>query len=220
MVEVRIVSNPALQNILLELRNRSTRAPRFCELLEKAGFILAYEVAGELPLVEDSVVTPLGAEARARRVRDEDLVIVAVLRAALPMALGARRLYERARLGFVAAKRVESTRRLIGDRIVFDIETPYWSISDTRDKHVILVDPMLATGSTLSRIVKRIAENGPAKIIVMSLIATRPGINSVEEAAREAGIRLTIYAGSIDPRLNDEGFIVPGLGDAGDRCFG
>lgn len=220
MVRTRIISNPALQNILLELRNGSTEPPRFCNLLEKAGFILAYEAANDLPLVEDTVITPLGAEARATRVRDEDIVIVAVLRAALPMALGARRLYERARLGFVAAKRIESTRRLLGDKIVFDVETPYWSISSTRDKYVILVDPMLATGSTLSRIIKRITSQKPARIIVLSLISTQQGISVVEEAAQETDIDTAIYTGSLDPGLNDKGFIVPGLGDAGDRCFG
>ncbi len=220
MARLSVVANPALQNILLELRDRDTPPTRFCDLLEEAGFLLAYEASRELPLVKDSVLTPLGAKAEATRVRDEDVVIIAVLRAALPMALGARKLYRRASLGFIAAKRVEEKRRRQGERLVFDVETPYWSIGDMSGRHVILVDPMLATGSTLSRIIERLSEYDPAKIVAISLIATKQGIEALEEAARRARVDLVIYSGALDPVLNEEGFIVPGLGDAGDRCFG
>ncbi len=214
------MTNPALQNILLELRDKDTPSTRFCDLLEEAGFLLAYEASRELPLAKDSAVTPLSVRAEAIRVRDEAITIVAVLRAALPMAMGARRLYKRASLGFIAAKRIEEKHRRLGDRLVFNVETPYWSIGDIEGKHVILVDPMLATGSTLSRVIEKLAKHKPAKIIVISLIATRQGIEALREAAKRAGLDITIYSGAIDPTLNDKGFIVPGLGDAGDRCFG
>ncbi len=219
VAKLSVISNPALQNILLELRDKDTPPPRFCDLLEEAGLLLAYEASRELPLVKDSVITPLGAAVEAIRVLDEEIAIIAVLRAALPMALGARKLYKRASLGFVAAKRIEK-HGMKTDKIVFDVETPYWSIGDIRGKYVVLVDPMLATGSTLSRIIERLADHKPAKIVVISLIATRQGIRTVENTAKRTNTDLVIYAGALDPQLNDRGFIVPGLGDAGDRCFG
>jgi uracil phosphoribosyltransferase len=217
---VNVVKNPALQNILLELRKRDTPSHIFCELLEQAGYLLAYEASRELPLLDESVETPLGAVATGVRVKDEDIVIVAVLRAALPMALGARRLYRRARMGFVAAKRLEETKTQAKEGIVFNVDIPYWNIRSIRGKYVLLVDPMLATGSTLSRVVELIGREKPKKIIVVGLIAVEQGVRVVLGSFDRIGVRGSIYVAAIDPELNNMGFIVPGLGDAGDRCFG
>ena len=212
------MDNPVLQGILLELRDRSTPRPRFRQLLEAAGMLLGYEAARSLPVRKRSVITPLGEKAEGIEPRDDEVVVVAVLRAALPMAMGVLRVLEDAEIGFVAASRLEETRRETREGVVFEVEAPYWKLPPVRDRSVVLVDPMLATGSTLSRIATRVASESPRDIIVVSLIATRPGIKRVEEGL--GGMDFDLYTAAVDPRLNERGFIVPGLGDAGDRAFG
>ena len=213
---IHIVDNPVLQGILLELRDRRTPGYRFRELLETAGLLLGYEAGRLLATRLDEVETPLGVRESSQRVADEELSVVAVLRAALPMAMGMMRIYPRASLGFVAASRLEDTGRVVGDRMVIDVDTHYRKLPAIEGRDVVLVDPMLATGSTLARVAARIAEQKPRRLVVVSLIATRQGIERVLEAARDAHI----VTAAVDPVLNEHGFIVPGLGDAGDRCFG
>ena len=216
-LELHVAGNPALQRILLELRDERTEPWRFRELLRLAGILLGYEAARFLPARRDEVKTPLGATASAVRVADEELVIVAVLRAAAPMAMGLLELYPRAVLGFVAASRLEDTGRKQQGRLVFEVDMPYWKVPRVSGKTVITVDPMLATGSTLSRIVARLEREDAKKIVVVSLIATREGLEAIREAVKG---EVVVVAGAVDTELNEKGFIVPGLGDAGDRCFG
>ena len=216
---VYVSENPALRLVLQKLRDRRTGRPEFRRLLRLAGLLLAYEAAPLLPRVEEfTVETPLGVEASDRVVDESKILVVAVLRASVPMALGVLDLYPNAELGFVAATRLEETARMVGERMVFDVDMPYWKTPKPRGKHVLLVDPMLATGSTLSRIVTRLEGMEPTGITVLSLIATRQGIEAVASAAKR--VETSIVVAAVDPKLNDKGFIVPGLGDAGDRCFG
>jgi len=216
--QLRVAENPALQLILQKLRDKRTPRPMFRSLLRLAGLLLAYEAAPLLPTRSDTVETPLGVRSTAEVVDDSRLAVIAVLRAAIPMAMGVLDLYPEAELGFVAASRLEDTGRLEGGRIVFDVSIPYWKTPRIKGKHVIIVDPMLATGSTLSRVVSRVAEQQPEGITVLSLIATRQGVEAVVSSGEN--VSLGVIVGSLDPELNDKGFIVPGLGDAGDRCFG
>jgi len=215
---LHVVDNPVLQGILLELRDRETPRRRFRQLLEAAGMLLGYEASRSLPLRRRSVVTPLGEAAEGLEVRDEDVVVVAVLRAALPMAYGVLRVLEDAELGLVAATRLEDTGREAGGGLVFEVDAPYWKTPRVTGRAVLLVDPMLATGSTLSRIASRLAASSPASVTVLSLIATRSGIARLEESLKDSDFDL--YVAAVDPRLDKRGFIVPGLGDAGDRAFG
>lgn len=217
-VKTIVVDNPVLSRILIRLRDRGTGRAEFCRLMELAGMLLGYEASGSLPRRIERVITPLGAEAAAEVVDVERVVVVAVLRAALPMAWGVLRVLEGASLGLVAASRLEDTKRIEDGRIVFDVDIPYMKTPSVYGKTVLLVDPMLATGSSVSRIASRILSEKPEKLILLSLISTREGISRVEEAAgRQEVIH---YTGAVDPYLNERGFIVPGLGDAGDRCFG
>jgi len=215
---LHVVDNPVLQGILLELRDRSTPRRRFRQLLEMAGLLLGYEASRSLPARRRTVETPLGAVAEGVEPADEEVVVVAVLRAALPMALGVLRVLEDAELGLVAATRLEDTGRRSGGRLVFDIEAPYWKTPRLEGRSVVLVDPMLATGSTLATIASRIAGQRPRSMTLISLIATREGLARVEEAL--PGWSFDLYTAALDPRLDSRGFIVPGLGDAGDRAFG
>jgi uracil phosphoribosyltransferase len=212
------VDNPVLQGILLELRDRSTPRRRFRQLLELAGLLLGYEAARILPTRKRSVETPLGAVTEGIEPRDEEIVVVAVLRAALPMAVGVLRVLEDAELGLVAATRLEDTGRKTPEGMVFEVESPYWKTPRLDNRAIILVDPMLATGSTLARIASKISEHKPASITVITLIATRQGISRLEGALPNWSFDL--YTAAVDPQLDNRGFIVPGLGDAGDRAFG
>ncbi len=213
MGEVRILSNPLLQDVLTKLRDAGTPLPEFRSLLELAGMLMAYEVASYLPVEEVTVETPLGAKASGVRVRDDLVTVVAVMRAALPMAYGVLRVLPRAKLGVVAARRLEEERAdLKGFEL--EVEVPYVNIPG--DSSVaIVVDPMLATGSTLKRVIE-ILKGRYEKLIVLSVIATQVGIDRVLEAETDA----LVVALSVDPELNSRAYIVPGLGDAGDRAFG
>lgn len=213
---VHVAENPALQGVLLRLRSRETPRHRFRELLELAGLLLAYEAAPRLPLRRRRVVTPLSAEAEGVEPAGDQVAVVAVLRAAVPMAMGVLRLIEDADLGFVAATRLEDEPRLPDGG--FAVETPYWKTPRIRDRHLVLVDPMLATGSTLAKIAERLLAEKPQAVTILNLIAARPGIERLRETLQ--GVDAALYTAAVDPVLDERGYIVPGLGDAGDRCFG
>ncbi len=186
--------------------------------METAGLLLGYEAAGSLPRRIKRVTTPLGAEVSSEIVDSNKVVVLAVLRAALPMVWGMLRILEGASVGFVAATRLEDTRRIEDGGIVFDVSIPYIKTPSISGRTVIVVDPMLATGSTVSRVVSHMISKKAEKLVLISLISTREGIRRVEEVAGDYSV--VHYTAAIDPYLDERGFIVPGLGDAGDRCFG
>ena len=219
VLELRVVSNPVLQGLLARLRDKNTPRPVFREAMELAGMLLGYEAATVLPVEKGYVETPLG-RAEALRVREEDVVVVAVLRAALPMAWGVLRVLPGAELGLVAARRLEDTGKRVGGSMVFEVETGYWRLPRVRERHVVLVDPMLATGSTAAKIAEALLEKEPSGFVSVSLIATRQGLGRLEEVLRRRGYRGYAFTAAVDPVLDDKGFIVPGLGDAGDRALG
>lgn len=214
MGSVKVLGNPVLQEILGKLRSRDTPRREFRELLFKAGVFEAYEIAEELPTEECSVETPLGRRAPCVRVTGK-LAIVAVLRAALPMAMGMLEVFPDAALGFVAAKRLEADAPPRDWRL--EVSVPYVSAPPDAE-NLVIVDPMLATGSTLASVIERLKGGGYSygRLYVATVISTEQGIRRVLSVEPEA----RIYTLSVDPELNDKAFIVPGLGDAGDRAFG
>ena len=210
---MEILTNPLLQDILTRLRDRNTRPPEFRRLLETAGVLMAYEIARYLPTEKVAVETPLGAKAEGLRVLDEKVTVVAVLRAALPFAYGVLRVLPNARLGVVAARRVEEERADIKG-FEMEVEVPYVSVPGDSGI-IVLADPMLATGSTLKKVIETL-KGSYETLIVVTVISTKLGIERVFEADPEALV-LTL---AVDPELNTRAYIVPGLGDAGDRAFG
>ncbi len=211
---MKVIEKPAAKVILTRLRDKTTPRAEFRRLLYKAGIIAAYEISSEVQLREYRVKTPLDVEADGYTYSYE-VSIIAVLRAALPMAWGMLEIFEDASVGFVAARREEVDD---AGKTGFNLNVHVNYVSIPRNSGVvILVDPMLATGSTLSSILRRIGENlKPERLIISTLIATKEGIQRVLAERNDA----TIYAFSVDPGLNSRAFIVPGLGDAGDRAFG
>ncbi len=208
-LEVRVVDNPVAQRVLAVLRDRGTPPRVFREALELAGLFLGYEIGRGLPVREKVVETPL-SRARAVEPLDERVVVVGVIRAALPMVAGILRVLWNARAGFIAARRRE-------DGGGVSVEVGYTSIPVVEDAIVVLVDPMLATASTLLEATEKVLGLRPVKLYYATLIASKPGIERLREGL--AGLEAVLYTFAVDPVLNSRGFIVPGLGDAGDRAF-
>lgn len=201
---------PLISKTIAVLRDKMTGPPEFRRRLYQLGRYLAYELAKDLPVETKTVESPLG---RANFLDvGKDLVILGILRAALPMAEGVFEEFPEAQIGFLSASR--------GDMLDehgrnFEIQNNYVKIPPCEGKVVLLVDPMLASASTLLTVVETIQERKPEKIVVLSAIGTDYGIGRLQTNYPD----LEIFIGVIDPVLNEVGYIVPGLGDAGDRAY-
>lgn len=204
---VYIIDNPLAKYLLTILRNRSTLPPEFREIMRKLGFILAYEISRKLCWREISIETPLSKAGGIEPCKN--IWIIAVLGAGVPLAQGIHEALPWAGLGFVAARRFERN----GDVYV---EVYYERMpSSLRGSITIIADPMLATGKTMSKVLEMVKRRGCERAIVASIVASRYGIEKILDLFGD----VSIYVLSIDPELNDKAFIVPGLGDAGDRSL-
>jgi uracil phosphoribosyltransferase len=207
---VTVVDHPMVMEQLALARDRKTNQVAFRKAIYRLGRYMAYEFLRTLETEETDVETPLGA-AKGRIVRGNDkIVIILVLRAAIPFVEGMYKNFPMARTGVISAWR--------GKAPDFPIEVTYAKIPQIRkDDVVVIADPMLATGHTLVQVARRVAKQGkPKRLAFFSVIATRQGIDYV---AKEFP-RAEFYTCAIDPRLDGHGYIIPGLGDAGDRSFG
>ena len=201
---------PLVSKVVATLRNKETKSPEFRKSLFKLGTYLAYEVSKSLPTVEKKVESPLGF-ASYSDIQD-GIVIASVLRAALPMAEGVFDEFPEAHIGFLSASRHKMIEKSTKD---FQVIQDYIKMPDSKGKVVIVVDPMLATASTMVKVINELKIANPAKIIVLCAIASKFGIDKIESKFPN----VNIYAGAVDPELNEKGYILPGLGDAGDRAF-
>jgi uracil phosphoribosyltransferase len=208
--KVTVVEHPMVLEQLTLARDRRTNQVAFRKAIYRLGRYMAYEFLRTMPTQDVTVQTPLGA-AQGRKVRGNDkIVVVLVLRAAIPFVEGMYKNFPMARTGVISAWRGNAPR--------FPIEVNYAKIPEIRkDDVVVIADPMLATGHTLLEVARRVSKAGqPKRLAFFSVIATRRGINYVAREFPQA----EFYTCAIDPGLDDNGYIVPGLGDAGDRAFG
>ena len=208
--KVTVVDHPMVKEQLSLVRDRGTNQVAFRKAVYRLGRYMAYEFLRTLETEEFTVETPLGA-AKGGRVKGNDkVVIILVLRAAIPFVEGMYKNFPMARTGVISAWR--------GPAPEFPIEVNYAKIPQIhKDDVVVIADPMLATGHTLLEVARRVAKQGkPKRLVFFSVIATRQGIDHVAKAFPGA----EFYTCAIDPGLNEDGYIVPGLGDAGDRSFG
>jgi uracil phosphoribosyltransferase len=196
----------ALHQLVYEIRDPKTDPSHFRQALEKIGEYLAFNVLEQLPTREASLQTLTGAEAKHPLVAEQP-VLVTILRAGLPLNLGVQKVFPNAPVGFLAMSRNEET---------FKAKVDYVALPDLKDQCVIISDTMLATGGSLLDAIQIIQQRSPKKIYVITAIAAQPGI----ERIREYDPNIQIFAAAIDPYLNHKAYIVPGLGDAGDRAFG
>ena len=200
-----------VSNWICELRNVEVQKDRmrFRRNLERIGEVAAYEISKKLPFIEKEVETPLGIS--DAKVMKEQPVLATILRAGIPLHQGLLNFFDKADNAFISAYRKHNKDGS------FEISLDYISCPDLEDRILIISDPMLATGSSLVKTIHYLKEEGPPKEIhVVTAIACTVGIEYVK---REAAT-VTIWCGDIDDELTAKGYIVPGLGDAGDLAFG
>lgn len=202
---------PLISKTIANLRNKETTPPDFRRNLFQLGRYLAYEISKELPTDKRIVEGPFGKAEYIDVLHD--LVILGVLRAALPMAEGVFEEFPDSSIGFLSASRESMIGKKDGKD--FKINMSYVKIPNCEGKTVLIVDPMLASASTLLVIIEKIQSLKPSKIIVIGAIGTEYGINRLEQKFPN----VEIYIGIVDPVLNEIGYIIPGLGDAGDRAY-
>lgn len=202
--------NVLISEVIGKLRDKQTNPADFRINLKRIGNYLAYEAAKYLETEIIQIETPLG-EADFRKIKT-NIAVITILRAALPMSEGVLEVLPNANVGVISASR---GKKLQDDGKDFRIDCTYSSIPYLEGKVAIVVDPMLASGSTLLFTLQQIKKQKPLKIIVLCAIASQFGIERIQGKFPEA----IILVGAIDKELNEKGYIVPGLGDAGDRAF-
>ena len=215
--DASIVTHALAQDELSRLREKETEQVEFRKGLVRLGRLCGYEIIdGRMETEYIEIETPLTTTMGERVTGLDDVVIVNVLRAATPFVEGLLKAFPRARQGVISASRDESAG--MGDDGEFPISVDYVKLPDIDPEDTVIVaDPMLATGSTMSTVLDHITDQGadPERLVVLSAVAAPPGIVRVSEAFPDVDL-LTV---AIDDELNEDGFIVPGLGDAGDRAF-
>ncbi len=202
-----ILDHPLIQHKVGALRARTTSKKQFRELVDEIATLMAYEVTRELPLEEYEVHTPLEAMV-GRRIRGKKMVVVPILRAGLGMVEGILRLVPGARVGHVGLYRDEETL----EPVEYYFKIP----SNPKGRDFIVVDPMLATGGSAAAAIRLLKERGARSIRFMCLVAAPEGVRALADAHPD----VPIFTAALDRELNDRGYILPGLGDAGDRLFG
>ena len=203
---LHIVDHPLVQHKLSIMRDKDTSTMKFRELLREIAMFMGYEVTRDFPLAYEQIETPL-MKMNAPKIKGKKVVIAPILRAGLGMVDGLTTLMPSARVGHIGMYRDEETCKPV---------FYYYKMPAGKDRLVILTDPMLATGGSAIDAINRLKEDGYKNIRLMSLVASPQGVKAVEEAHPD----VDIYLASLDEGLNDRNYILPGLGDAGDRIFG
>ena len=204
---VHIIDHPLVQHKLTLMRMKETGTKDFRELLEEIAMLMAYEITRDLPLEDVSIETPV-APCRAKRLAGKKLGIIPILRAGLGMAEGVLRLVPAARVGHIGLYRDPKTLK----PVEYYCKLP----PDVAERTLIVVDPMLATGGSSAAALTMLKEHGAKTIVLLCLVSAPEGIRVVNKAHPD----VPVYVAAIDDHLNEHGYIVPGLGDAGDRIFG
>ena len=204
---VTVLDHPLIQHKLSYLRSRATSKKQFRELVDEIATLMAYEVTRDLPLEEVEVTTPL-ERTQAYRIRGKKLVVVPILRAGLGMVEGIVRLVPGARVGHVGLYRDEEKL----EPVEYYFKIP----GNPGGREFVVLDPMLTTGGSAAAAVQLLKDRGARNIRFMCLVAAPEGV----AAFRDEHPEVPIYAAALDRELDERGYILPGLGDAGDRLFG
>ncbi|PIE08032.1 MAG: uracil phosphoribosyltransferase [Rhodobacterales bacterium] len=202
-----VVKHPLVQHKLTLMRQKETSTASFRQLLREISLLLAYEVTRELPMTSRTIETPL-KEVEAPILAGKKMALVSILRAGNGLLDGVLELIPSARVGFVGLYRNEETL----EPVQYYFKVP----SEIEDRMVIVVDPMLATGNSSVAAIDLLKEAGARTLRFLCLLAAPEGV----ERMREAHPDVPIVTAAVDERLNENGYIVPGLGDAGDRMYG
>ena len=204
---VKLVDHPLVQHKLTLMRKKDTTVVQFRQLLREISLLIAYEVMRDLPLTSEEIETPL-ARMQAPLLEGKKLVLISILRAGNGLLDGMLDLVPSARVGHVGIYRDPES--------LVAVEYYYKVPEDLSERLVIVVDPMLATGNSAVAAVSKLKEDGAQQIKFVCLLAAPEGIAQMQATHSD----VPIFTAAVDKKLNDHGYIVPGLGDAGDRLYG
>lgn len=207
MSKFQVIEHPLIQHKLTIMREKDTPTSEFKQLLDEISMLMGYEITRNLPTEEVEIETPI-CKTKQRKISGKKLAIVPILRAGLGMVDGLLRLVPVARVGHIGLYRDPETH----EPVEYYCKMP----PELEERTVIIVDPMLATGGSASDAITMVKNKGAKHIMLMCLVAAPEGVKKVQETHPD----VDIYAASLDEYLNEHAYIVPGLGDAGDRIFG
>ena len=210
-MKVHVANHPLISHKLTVLRDEKTDSPTFRRLVEELVTLLAYEATRDVRTKTVSIKTPV-TQTQGLKMAEPRPVVVPILRAGLGMLEGMVRLIPTAEVGFLGMVRDEKTLKAstYANRLPEDLS----------GRQCFVLDPMLATGGTLIAAFNFLIERGANDITAICILAAPDGIAFVEEAFKDSNVPITIVTGALDEKLNEHGYIVPGLGDAGDRLYG
>ncbi len=210
-VRTLITDHPLIAHKLTALRDESTDSPTFRRLADELVTLLAYEATRDIRVTPVTVQTPV-APAQGVHLSSPTPVVIPILRAGLGMLEGMTRLLPTAEVGFLGMVRDHDTLQpsTYADRIPGEL----------KGRHVFLLDPMLATGGTLISAIELMLDRGADQITAICLLSAPEGIAALDAALEGRKVNVTLVTAAVDEKLNEKGYIVPGLGDAGDRLFG
>lgn len=206
-LKVNVIDHPLIQHKLTLMRQKTTSSKDFRELLEEISMLMTYEITRDFPLRDIEIETPV-AKCTGRVLEGKKVGVVPILRAGLGMLNGVVNMIPAARVGHVGMYRDPETLK----PVEYYCKLP----GDVAERTLIVVDPMLATGGSSAAALSLLKEKGAKNLILMCLVAAPEGIKVINEEHPD----IPLYVAAVDEKLNEHGYIVPGLGDAGDRIFG
>ena len=207
MIKVNILDHPLIQHKLTQIRQKDTPTTQFRQMINEIGGLMVYEITRDLPLEQIEIETPV-AKTKANVIAGKKMVVVPILRAGLGIVDGILQMIPSARIGHIGIFRDEETLQPV------EYFAKFPEGLDQRD--IFIVDPMLATGGSAIAAINSIKQRGAKNIKLVCLVGAPEGVKAINEAHPD----VTVYLASLDEKLNEKGYIVPGLGDAGDRIFG
>lgn len=206
IMALHIIDHPLVLHKLSIMRDKNTSTMKFRDLLQEIAMLMGYEITRDFPLTYEDIETPL-MPMSAPKIAGKKVVIVPILRAGLGMVEGLTRLMPSSRIGHIGLYR---------DEVTCNPVFYYYKMPENKDRMVLLTDPMLATGGSACDAIARLKSDGYTQIRLVCLVASPQGVAKVQELHPD----VDIYLASLDEGLNEKNYILPGLGDAGDRIFG
>ena len=210
-MKIHVADHPLISHKLTVLRDKNTQSPTFRQLTEELVMLLAYEATRDVKTTSVEIVTPV-SPTRGEVLAKPRPVVVPILRAGLGMLEGMTRLIPTAEVGFLGMVRDEVTLQAS----TYANRLP----EDLTGRQVYILDPMLATGGTLIAAIEYLMERGAHEITAICILSSPEGVAALEKVVDAKGLNVTLVTGALDEKLNEKGYIVPGLGDAGDRLYG